>query len=186
MKHRGIVTASWKTHKGKLGKVLIRLVEYPLPKEHEKGEEEKAKIFKDLYPEEIVTMNQLMSSRGTQSSLRYSAGRIAARSALQEIGKLETQILNDIYGAPIFPPGCSGSISHKNNFALCGIIDTKDISSRTMVGVDIEQLGVGSDRLGQRILTGQVTLRLINSSLTNDQIRERIKRHWFVQFESEG
>jgi hypothetical protein len=135
----------------KLGPVSIILTEYLA-----RNEDQNEDIFKDLrlYPEEKVKFNQILNSRGAEASLRYSAGRIAAHFALQGIGRSAGPILNDIHGAPIFPPKCSASISHKNNFALCGILDTRDMLSQTTIGVDIEQLGTGSDRLGERILTG--------------------------------
>jgi 4'-phosphopantetheinyl transferase EntD len=112
---------------------------------------------KDLFPDEILKMKQLKLLSGLGASLRYRAGRVAARSALQCIGVKPSPIVHDSHGAPIFPPFISGSISHKNNLALSGVIKTNDFLPNTvMIGVDIEQLGGSgrSERFGQRILTG--------------------------------
>jgi 4'-phosphopantetheinyl transferase EntD len=137
----------------KLGPIQISLLEFSTPKATP------TECFeiecKDLYPEEIQKMKQLNQLSGIKASLRYRAGRNAARSALQCLGVKPCPILHDSYGAPIFPANISGSISHKNDIAFSGVVKISDFCpSSVTIGVDVEQFGGGSERLGQRILTG--------------------------------
>ena len=143
-----------------LGPIQISLVEFLRDQIIEKND-----LFNNLLEnEEILKMKELQECNGLESSLRYRAGRIAAKSALQCLGmKPSSAILHDTHGAPIFPSFISGSISHKNNLALSGVIRTNDSTTTTvMIGVDIEQLGGGSERLGQRILTGSLHRMIIH------------------------
>lgn len=72
----------------------------------------------------------------------YLAGRIAAKAAINHsqkpFHKLESSVQVNCSrdGAPIFPCGFIGSISHSGNLAMAAVSKGNDLSS---IGIDIEQ-----------------------------------------------
>lgn len=103
--------------------------------------------------------------------LSFHGGRIALRRALAAV---TTMIIPRIgrspRGAPLLPSGVTGSISHKENFAVAcallipssentGILPSTDSRKGGHVGVDIEYRGLSKaanyfDRFSGRVLTG--------------------------------
>lgn len=73
-----------------------------------------------------------------------TAGRVAARQALLRCGAESTGISRHRSGAPVFPAGFYGSISHTDGIAVAAVTDEP-----RLVGIDIETASIPSsfDRL---------------------------------------
>lgn len=87
-----------------------------------------------LCPSEYQVVRQCIPSRQAD----FAAGRTAARAALHKLGLPSTEIMADKTGAPMWPKGVVGSISHTDELAiavvgLCGFVNA--------LGVDIEIKG---------------------------------------------
>ena len=65
----------------------------------------------------------------------FLAGRIVATQALKDIGFDKSSVAIGLNGAPMWPPGVNGSISHSRNVAVA-IATTENC----LVGIDIEPI----------------------------------------------
>jgi 4'-phosphopantetheinyl transferase EntD len=65
----------------------------------------------------------------------FSAVRFCARSLLAELGRPETAILSDRRGAPLWPTGVVGSMTHTRGYCAVTLTDRQDYRS---IGVDAE------------------------------------------------
>lgn len=79
----------------------------------------------------------------------YLAGRVLFRQLLQQHNQPAWPLLNTPAGAPLWPPGYTGSVSHSDGTAICCLCPTGvykavgiDIETilNTKTGTDIEQL----------------------------------------------
>ena len=82
---------------------------------------------------------------------QYAAGRSAARMALTGLGLAAQAIPRMRDGAPSWPPGVTGSITHCDLLCCSVAAFRKDIAG---IGIDAEAFRTISDRLGRSILTG--------------------------------
>jgi enterobactin synthetase component D len=81
----------------------------------------------------------------------WVGGRVAMRQALLRARIEAPAVLSDPRGAPLLPPGVSGSISHKTQRATA--IVAREPFAR--LGVDIEDDVVGSLDISRRVLSHQ-------------------------------
>jgi 4'-phosphopantetheinyl transferase EntD len=75
--------------------------------------------------------------------MQFTAGRSAARTAMELLGEARQEILRGSRMEPVFPGGLVGSISHTDEFAAAAIART---SAYRAVGLDLEEeKSVGDD-----------------------------------------
>lgn len=91
----------------------------------------------DLAPAEAVLGRGAAPSR--LDDLRR--GRMAARLALRTLGASETTVLREPDGAPVFPDGFVGSISHTAGRALAAVGRAEQVGG---LGVDVETIERGA------------------------------------------
>jgi 4'-phosphopantetheinyl transferase EntD len=100
-----------------------------------------------LHPDEA----RLVARALTRRRVEFAAGRRCARAALAQLGLPHQVILSDRDGAPIWPHGIVGSISHTNDVAVAAVAPTGLFRS---IGLDVETLGAVEPALWPTILTG--------------------------------
>ncbi|TAJ12673.1 4'-phosphopantetheinyl transferase superfamily protein [Marinilabiliaceae bacterium JC017] len=70
-----------------------------------------------------------------QTRKNFTLGRHAAHLALKELGNDSFPVLKSNSGHPIFPYNIKGSISHKDNRAICAVSNSPNIKA---IGIDLE------------------------------------------------
>ena len=100
----------------------------------------------ELHPEETIIISNAIDKRRYE----FSAGRLCARKALQQIGIDNCIIKQGENGGPIWPDQIMGTISHSKKWAAAAISTTKDIKA---IGFDIETINRISDDILKRIIT---------------------------------
>jgi 4'-phosphopantetheinyl transferase EntD len=84
-----------------------------------------------LFPEEVALV-----ARATEKRRReFTAGRECARAALAELGVAATPILRGYRGAPQWPDGIVGSITHCPGYCAAAVARTQDLVT---IGLDAE------------------------------------------------
>jgi len=80
--------------------------------------------------------------------VQFAGGRLAVALALAELGSRRVPITSDEHGAPLFPHGVRGSISHKNDLAVA-------LAARgeLMLGLDLEDTDRERPGVAERVLT---------------------------------
>jgi len=97
----------------------------------------------------------------------FALGRACARSALAAMGVEAGPILRGTDGAPLWPDGVVGSISHTEGYA-CAVVGP---SSRfTAMGVDVEPIGGVGDELLPRLFDDTERARLMAMSAQKRRI----------------
>ena len=66
----------------------------------------------------------------------FSAGRAAARQAMQNMGLPAMPIPADDSRAPVWPEALTGSISHNDTHCIAAVADTRNVPG---IGIDIEE-----------------------------------------------
>lgn len=84
-----------------------------------------------LFPDEASLLDGATPARARE----IAAGRILGRVVLAELSCLPTAILRAPSGAPIWPPGFCGSISHSRRHVAVAVARTTAFDS---IGIDIE------------------------------------------------
>jgi 4'-phosphopantetheinyl transferase EntD len=69
--------------------------------------------------------------------LETAAGRAAARAALRRAGLPEREIARDRGGAPLWPAGIVGSITHTDGLALAAVASEEELAA---IGIDLERV----------------------------------------------
>jgi 4'-phosphopantetheinyl transferase EntD len=88
----------------------------------------------ELPPEEQAIVVNAVEKRRRQ----FTAGRTCARVLLGQFGFAEGLIIvKDAHGAPIWPDGIAGSISHTDD--LCLVAMARKSSQLASIGIDVEQ-----------------------------------------------
>ena len=87
-----------------------------------------------------------LSNAVPKRKAEFAAGRQAAKNALSQLGETACGVGRDAVGAPVWPPGITGSISHTEGFCAAVAARTGRLAS---IGLDCEQLG---ERLPTEIL----------------------------------
>lgn len=95
-----------------------------------------------LAPEEITYVTDMSDKR----RLEFVAGRTAAKISMSRAGHPKGVILRQQGGAPIWPKGLFGSLTHNNRLAAAAVIDA---NRSTSIGIDIEEnVALPDDVLG--------------------------------------
>jgi 4'-phosphopantetheinyl transferase EntD len=84
-----------------------------------------------LFPEEEQVVARAVDKRRRE----FTTGRACARAALAQLGLAPQAIPTGQRGAPRWPPGVVGSITHCEGFRACAAARTKDLAT---VGIDAE------------------------------------------------
>jgi enterobactin synthetase component D len=113
-----------------------------------------ARELERLAPEERA----LARDFGPLRLATFIGGRLAARAALAELSVTCDAILPDERGAPLFPPGTRGSISHKDQLAVA-LVSQADEWTR---GVDVELLSGPRVDVSSRVLSAAEARVLAN------------------------
>jgi 4'-phosphopantetheinyl transferase EntD len=100
------------------------------------------------YPEERELVAHAIGKR----QFEFAAGRACAHSALSALGLPSAPILKDSAGAPQWPCGISGSISHTEGVTGAAVARTNTVVA---IGLDIESIGKVEPALWPLILTAQ-------------------------------
>lgn len=79
----------------------------------------------------------LIAGAGAKRQQEFCSGRFCAHQVLDRLGYQDTPLLADQHGAPVWPPGITGSISHSGGKAAAVAVQKKDIHA---LGVDIQEL----------------------------------------------
>jgi len=87
-----------------------------------------------LFPAELASL----PVGGAERLATFRAGRACARMALAELGLPPVAIPRDAAGAPRWPPGVCGSISHAMEVAAAIVVRNSPVGS---IGLDLEEDG---------------------------------------------
>ncbi|NCC51959.1 MAG: 4'-phosphopantetheinyl transferase superfamily protein [Spartobacteria bacterium] len=99
-----------------------------------------------LLPEEEALVAECVDKRRQE----FSAGRCCAREALGELGHTGGALLRSARGGVVWPEGYTGAISHTREFCAAVVGRRQDV---TGLGLDLENIGRMSERIGARIMT---------------------------------
>ena len=99
---------------------------------------------------------ELLSNKRGFRRASWVAGRLAAAAALEYAGAPRVAVTSNARGAPVFPPGWTGSISHKTHIAVALV--APDDGWR--VGVDVEDVSPIRERIRRKILTAAEHARI--------------------------
>jgi 4'-phosphopantetheinyl transferase EntD len=88
----------------------------------------------------------------------YALGRACARAALEELGYCDAVIAKGDDGAPIWPAGIVGTITHTTGYAAALVGEARNFPN---IGIDAERAGGVTEDLWPRLFTAaeQETLR---------------------------
>ncbi len=84
-----------------------------------------------LFPEEEALISRSRDRRRRE----FTAARACARAALAKIGFAPAPILPGDCGAPLWPPGVAGSITHCRGYRAAAVARTEDVRA---LGIDAE------------------------------------------------
>jgi len=87
-----------------------------------------------LFPEEEALVEKSVPKRRRE----FSLGRACARSVLENMGHRDWVIGRSANGAPLWPPGIVGSITHSGGYAAALLGQSRHFSG---VGIDAEHVG---------------------------------------------
>lgn len=99
----------------------------------------------DLYSQEQIFLQHATGKRRGE----FAAGRLCARKALQRLGVTEAPISADEKGAPIWPIGFVGSISHTKGYYAAAVAKKEDVEA---IGLDVEKADRLQTPLWNRVL----------------------------------
>lgn len=97
-----------------------------------------------LFPEEAQSIAHAVDSRRRQ----FTAGRLLARRAWQELGVAPSPLLNDEQRVPVWPAGIVGSITHTHGWCGAVVARAAELGS---VGADVEAASALAPELWQRV-----------------------------------
>ena len=101
-------------------------------------------VLSRLHPDERALAETLRGYRQAE----FVGGRLAARDAMQALGRRTGPVLRGVRGEPVAPPGVSLSVSHKRHLAIA-------VAARAefgTLGVDLEALEPEREGIGARVL----------------------------------
>ena len=96
-----------------------------------------------LFPEEEAAMARAVAKRRGE----FTAGRACARAALAGLGLPATAIVPGQRGAPQWPPGVVGSITHCDGYRAAAVRPRRDVLT---LGIDAEPTAAARRRAGRR------------------------------------
>ncbi|NOG53469.1 MAG: 4'-phosphopantetheinyl transferase superfamily protein [Planctomycetes bacterium] len=86
----------------------------------------------------------------SRRAVEHQAGREAAVQALENAGVQPVWLASDDTGAPVWPPGVNGSISHSGNQAVCVVSTHLTLGG---MGIDLEHVDHMDQEVARRCLT---------------------------------
>jgi 4'-phosphopantetheinyl transferase EntD len=98
-----------------------------------------------MFSAEILSI----AGAGPRRTATFRAGRACARAAMKQLGFQAAAIMADASGAPIWPAGFVGSISHTDEFAAAVVARSPPIRG---IGIDVERDGPLDDAAMVRII----------------------------------
>ncbi len=101
-----------------------------------------------LYPEEDALLSRAVLKR----SREFRSGRTAARKCMLQLGIEPAPVLVGTKREPVWPAGCTGTISHCGDHCLA-IVGPADVL--LSLGADIENLGRVREHLWPRVFTAR-------------------------------
>ncbi|CAL9376700.1 4'-phosphopantetheinyl transferase superfamily protein [Streptomyces sp. Tu 3180] len=87
-----------------------------------------------LYPEEEALVERAVAKRRRE----FTAVRSCARRAMEKLGVSARPVLNGERGAPIWPDGLTGSMTHCEGYCAAALVRAADLAS---LGIDAEVHG---------------------------------------------
>jgi 4'-phosphopantetheinyl transferase EntD len=91
-----------------------------------------------LYPEEQPLVARAVAKR----RLEFTAVRVCARRAMEKLGVPPQPVLTGERGAPRWPKGLAGSMTHCDGYRAAALVRTADLAS---LGIDAEEHGALPD-----------------------------------------
>ena len=101
-----------------------------------------------LHPGEEIHVAQSAEKRRRD----FALGRACARAVLADLGHGDAMIAKGEGGAPLWPPGLAGSITHTAGYAAALVGEQRNF---TGVGIDAEQVGGVAPDLWPRLFTAR-------------------------------
>jgi len=102
-------------------------------------------------PQDICDGERPCIERAVEKRRReFSAGRCCARQALRQLGCTDAPIVRDEHGAPLWPQGVAGSITHTVTYAAAAVAESARMRG---VGIDMETVSRVSSVIAGKILT---------------------------------
>jgi 4'-phosphopantetheinyl transferase EntD len=103
-------------------------------------------------PPDVLEAEQPLIKKAVEKRRReFSAGRCCARQALRALGCENTPIMHDQNGAPLWPQGIVGSITHSTTHAAAAVVQDSRLRG---LGIDMETISRVSPAITNKILTG--------------------------------
>jgi len=132
------------------------------------------------WPQELAAMDVLPEVRRAE----YLTVRDCARQALAHLGLPPTAILSDARGAPVWPEGIIGSLTHCRGYRAAAVART---SGLTALGIDAEPAEALPAGVGRRISTDAELARIAALSREDDihwdrllfSAKESIYKAWY-------
>jgi len=104
----------------------------------------------DAAPDVFDAEQLLIEKAVTKRRSEFSAGRCCARQALRALGRADAPILHDQNGAPLWPQGIVGSITHSSTYAAAALAEGSKLQG---LGIDMETVSRVSSKITDKILT---------------------------------
>ena len=98
-----------------------------------------------LYPDEQAVLRKAVASR----RIEFGTVRWCARQALARLGLPPASILPGLRGAPRWPAGVAGSMTHCAGYRAAALAHIRDIAA---IGIDAEPHGPLPDGVGDRVV----------------------------------
>jgi phosphopantetheine--protein transferase-like protein len=108
----------------------------------------------DPVPEEVLARlgpgeQALARTLGGYRQDAFVGGRLAIHAAASQLGRQLPDVLPDERGAPIWPRGLTGSVSHKGTLAIALLA----VGHGETIGVDLEDYAPARPAIERRVLT---------------------------------
>lgn len=128
----------------------------------------------DTVPPVLDAEQPLIEKAVAKRRREFSIGRCCVRQALGELGFTNTPILHDKNGAPLWPQGIVGSITHSTAYAAAAVAEKSRLQG---LGIDMETVSRVSSRITDKILTA--TEKTALQSLSDPAEQQRLLSLYF-------
>lgn len=134
-----------------------------------------------LFAEEEAAVGRAVDTRRRE----FATGRACARTALAQLGIEPVAIPSGPQGAPHWPPGVVGSITHCRGYRACAVAHEADVAA---IGIDAEPNQPLPRRVLETIATFRERQQLQDLATTHPQVRwdrllfsakESVYKAWF-------
>jgi len=100
----------------------------------------------------------------------FAAGRVLIKRCFVDLSLTHTMVTQDAYGAPIWPNGVTGSVSHTQRAVITAVCFNKHTNNKVSIGIDIEQLNRVQASIWPTVFTQNERVFLSKTKLP-DQIK---------------